>query len=46
MLKSFLAIAAAASVALSLAFADEAQKIVVPVNKTAANSGQEMFVNY
>ena len=46
MLKSFLAIATAASVALSLAFADQAQKIVVPVNKTAANSGQEMFVSY
>lgn len=47
MLKSLLVTAAAATLAVSLSFADQSQsKIVIPVNKTAPNNGKEMYKNY
>lgn len=46
MVKGILVIAAAASLAVGIGFADQAQKVVIPVNRTAANDGHEMYVNY
>jgi mono/diheme cytochrome c family protein len=46
MLKSILLTATAALLAVSLGFADDAQKVVIPVNKTAANDGKQMYINY
>jgi len=47
MLKSLLVTAAAALVAVSLGFADQAQStLVIPVNKTAPTSGKQMYTNY
>ncbi len=47
MLKSLLVTAAAATLAVSLSFADQSQsKVVIPVNKTAPNNGKEMYKNY
>ena len=47
MLKSLLVAATAAMLAVSLSFADQSQsKVVIPVNKTAANDGKQMYTNY
>ena len=47
MLKSLLVTAAAATLAVSLSFADQSQsKIVIPVNQTAPNNGKQMYTNY
>src|SRR5215831_13014166 len=46
MLKSISVTAIAALLAVSLSFADQSQKIVIPVNKTAANDGKQMYANY
>jgi mono/diheme cytochrome c family protein len=47
MLKSLLVAAVAAVLAASLSFADQSQsKVVIPVNKTAANDGKQMYTNY
>lgn len=47
MLKSLLVTAVAATLAVSLSFADQSQsKVVIPVNKTAPNNGKEMYKNY
>jgi mono/diheme cytochrome c family protein len=47
MLKSLLVTAVAALLAASLSFADQSQsKVVIPVNKTAANDGKQMYTNY
>jgi mono/diheme cytochrome c family protein len=47
MLRSLLITAMAALVAVSLGFADQASsKTVIPVNKTAATNGHEMYSNY
>lgn len=37
---------AAASLAVSLSFANQIQKIVIPVDRTAPNNGQQMFRSY
>jgi mono/diheme cytochrome c family protein len=47
MLKSLLVTVAAATLAVSLSFADQSQsKIVIPVNKTAPNDGKQMYTSY
>lgn len=46
MLKGILAIATAALLIVSVGFADENSKVVIPVNKTAANDGKQMYSNY
>jgi mono/diheme cytochrome c family protein len=46
MLKSLSVVVTAALLAVSLSFADQSQKIVIPVNKTAANDGKQMYTNY
>ena len=47
MLKSLLVSAAAAFLAVSLSFADQTQsKVVIPLQKTAANDGKQMYANY
>jgi len=46
MLKGILVIASAALLTVSLGFADQNSKIVIPVNKTAANDGKQMYTNY
>ena len=46
MLKRILVIATAAVIAVSVGFADQAQKVVIPVNKTAPNDGKQMYTNY
>ena len=46
MLKSLLVIAMAATVAASLSFADQTSKVIIPVDKTAANNGKQMYTNY
>lgn len=47
MLKSLLVTAVAATLAVSLSFADQSQsKVVIPVNKTAPNDGKVMYSNY
>jgi mono/diheme cytochrome c family protein len=46
MIKSLLAIATAALLAVSVGFADQNQKVVIQVNKTAANDGKQMYTNY
>jgi mono/diheme cytochrome c family protein len=47
MLKSLLVTAVAATLAVSLSFADQSQsKVVIPVNKTAPNNGKVMYANY
>jgi len=46
MLKSLSIAGAAALLAVSLSFADQSQKIVIPVEKTAANDGKQMYVSY
>ena len=46
MLKSLLVTATAGVLAASLVFADQGQKIVIPVNQTAANNGKQMYTNY
>ena len=46
MLKRILVIATAAVIAVSVGFADQAQKLVIPVNKTAPNDGKQMYTNY
>ncbi len=46
MLKRILVIATAVVIAASLGFADQAQKVVIPVNKTAPNDGKQMYSNY
>jgi mono/diheme cytochrome c family protein len=47
MLKSLLVTAAAATLAVSLSFADQSQsKIVIPVNQTAPNNGKQMYTSY
>lgn len=44
--KGFLVIATAALVAVSLGFADQPGKMVIPVNRTAANDGKQMYTSY
>jgi mono/diheme cytochrome c family protein len=46
MLKSILVIATAALITVSFGFADQNQKVVIPVDQTAANDGKQMYVNY
>jgi cytochrome c1 len=46
MLKSLSIAGAAALLAVSLSFADQSQKIIIPVEKTAANDGKQMYVSY
>src|SRR5579863_7500671 len=46
MLKSLLVTAAAATLAVSLSFADQSSKIVIPVNRTPPNNGKQMYTNY
>ena|SRR6516164_9865704 len=46
MLRRILVIATAAVIAVSVGFADQAQKVVIPVNKTAPNDGKQMYTNY
>lgn len=47
MLKRLLFAAVAAMIAVSLSFADQSQsKVVIPVNKTAANDGKQMYASY
>ncbi|HET6169983.1 MAG TPA: c-type cytochrome [Terracidiphilus sp.] len=46
MLKSLSIAGAAALLAVSLGFADQSRKIIIPVDKTAANDGKQMYVNY
>jgi mono/diheme cytochrome c family protein len=46
MLKSISVTATAVLLAVSLGFADQNQKLVIPVNKTAANDGKQMYANY
>ena len=46
MLKGLLVIAAAAAIAVGSGYADQSGKIVIPVNRTAANDGHEMYVSY
>jgi mono/diheme cytochrome c family protein len=46
MLKSLSITGAAALLAVSLSFADQSQKIIIPVDKTAANDGKQMYVSY
>jgi mono/diheme cytochrome c family protein len=46
MLKSLSIAGAAALLAVSLSFADQSQKIIIPVDKTAANDGKQMYVSY
>jgi mono/diheme cytochrome c family protein len=47
MLKSLLVMAVAAALAASLSFADQSQsKVVIPVNKTSATDGKQMYTNY
>ena len=47
MLKSLLVTAVAATLAVSLSFADQSQsKVVIPVNKTAPNDGKVMYTSY
>ena len=46
MLKSLSIAGAAALLAVSLSFADQSQKIIIPVDKTSASDGKQMYVNY
>ena len=46
MLKSLSIAGAAALLAVSLSFADQSQKIIIPVEKTAADDGKQMYVSY
>lgn len=47
MLKSLLVASAVAAIAVSLSFADQTpSKVVIPVNRTAATSGQQMYTSY
>lgn len=46
MLKSISVTATAVLLAVSLGFADQNQKVVIPVNKTAPNDGKQMYANY
>jgi mono/diheme cytochrome c family protein len=46
MLKRILVIATAVVIAASFGFADQSQKVVIPVNKTAPNDGKQMYSNY
>jgi mono/diheme cytochrome c family protein len=47
MLKSLLVASAIAAIAVSLSFADQtSSKVVIPVNRTAATSGQQMYTSY
>jgi len=46
MLKSISATATAVLLAVSFSFADQSQKVVIPVNRTAANDGRQMYTNY
>src|SRR5579859_3874507 len=47
MLKSLLVAAVAAALAVSISFADQAQsKVVIPVNKTDAFNGKQMYTSY
>jgi mono/diheme cytochrome c family protein len=48
MLKTLLVTAAAAALTVSLSFADQTptSKIIIPVHKTAATDGKQMFTDY
>jgi mono/diheme cytochrome c family protein len=46
MLKSISVTATAVLLAVTLGFADQNQKVVIPVNRTAANDGKQMYANY
>src|SRR5208282_1781910 len=47
MLKRLLVTAIAATLAVSMAYADQtAAKVTIPANKTAPNSGKQMYVSY
>lgn len=47
MLKRLLVAAMAVGVAAGLSYADQSQsKVVIPVNRTAANNGKQMYDNY
>jgi mono/diheme cytochrome c family protein len=46
MLKHLLVIATAALLTVSFGLADQTQKIVIPVGKTAASDGKQMYTNY
>ena len=46
MLKSLLVTAAVAALAVSLSFADESSKVVIPVGKMPPNNGKQMYNNY
>lgn len=46
MLKSILVIAAIALLTVSVGFANQNSKVVIPVNKTAANDGKQMYTSY
>jgi mono/diheme cytochrome c family protein len=46
MLKCLSIAGATALLAVSLCYADQSQKIVIPVDRTAANDGKQMYANY
>jgi len=47
MLKSLIVASTVAAIAVSLSFADQTpSKVVIPANKTAATSGQQMYASY
>lgn len=46
MLKHLIVTAAAALLAVSVGLADQTQKVVIPVGKTAANNGKQMYTSY
>ena len=46
MLRSLLITTTAAMLAVSVGFANQTQKIVIPVNRTAPNNGKQMYTSY
>jgi mono/diheme cytochrome c family protein len=46
MLKSLSIAGAAVILAVSLGYADQSQKITIPLDRTAANDGKQMYANY
>lgn len=47
MLKSLLVASAVAAITVSLSFANQTpSKVVIPVNRTTATNGQQMYTNY
>jgi mono/diheme cytochrome c family protein len=46
MLKSLLVTATVGLLAVSITFADQTKKVVIPAGPTAANNGQQMYTSY